>query len=38
MAQSVIHSPGSGRFTALMKLRSAMNVHDGIRHQDSPAR
>ena len=36
MAASVIHSAGSGRFTAPMKPRSAMNHQPGTRLQPRP--
>ena len=36
MAASVIHSAGSGRFTAPMKLRRAMKAQAGTRHQARP--
>jgi hypothetical protein len=38
MAASVIHSAGSGRLTAPMKLRSAMKHQAGIIHHTNPAR
>ena len=38
MAASVIHSAGSGRFTAPMKLRRAMKVQPGMMAQAMPMR
>ncbi len=37
-AARVIHSAGSGRLTAPMNPRMAMNTHAGIRLQPRPAR